>query len=117
MSNVGYDLDGTITLPWMNENIHLTFNDYNNFELIEKVKNILINIQPQLIPKNPIHIITNRPSNLFEDITIDWLDLYNIRVLSLDMAEDILDEDERVENKAKSINELQLDFYYEDEVE
>lgn len=117
MANVGYDLDGTITLPWWDKNIHMTSDDSDNFELIEKVKNIIINVQPQLIPKNPVYIITNRPANLFEDITIDWLDLYEIKVISLDMTEKILDVDEKAENKAESINELQLDYYYEDESE
>ncbi len=114
---VGYDLDGTITLPWYTKNIHLNSNDSDNFKLIEKVKNIIINVQPQLIPKNPVYIITNRPSSLFEDITIDWLDLYEIKIISIYMAEEILDEDEKAENKAESINELQLDYYYEDEAE
>ena len=75
-------------------------------------------IKPLMIPTIPVYIISNRPLYL-RPVTNKWLRKNKIETISTHLrpVHQAFPETGRIKYKASIINDLQLDIYFEDELE
>jgi len=121
---VGFDFDLTLTekawwdfLPYQITNwpeYWLMVTDFKEERIL--MQDLAYKLKPSMIPNQQSYIITNRPVELFKDLSIQWMEELRFPPMCMDMAPaPIIDNEDAWKRKAAMIMKYGITEFYEDD--